>query len=112
MSRGHGDKLSRKQEQAVAALLSASTLEQAAAQAGVSLRTLRTWLEQCEFQAAHRQARREVLDGAIAGLLRLCGKAVEALERNLTADKSADQIRAAIAILEHVQRGIEAADLL
>jgi hypothetical protein len=37
---GHGEKLSRKREQAIAALLSASTLVEAAKAAGIGDRTL------------------------------------------------------------------------
>ena len=38
---GHGQKYDRKQEQAIAALLSEGTVEQAAAKAGVGYATLR-----------------------------------------------------------------------
>jgi hypothetical protein len=38
---GHGEKLTRKQEQAIAAMLSEANVEQAAAKAGVSYATLR-----------------------------------------------------------------------
>src|SRR5688572_27719597 len=40
---GHGERLSRKQEQAVVALLEQPTLGQAAAAVGVNEKTLRSW---------------------------------------------------------------------
>jgi len=43
--KGHGEKLSRKQEQAIAALLTCPTIEQAAKAAGVGETTLWRWLQ-------------------------------------------------------------------
>ena len=40
---GHGDKLSRKQEQAIAALLAEPTIEAAAPKADIGLTTLKNW---------------------------------------------------------------------
>ena len=52
-SNGHGEKLTRKQEQAVAALLEQPTVLRAATVAGVSERTLRLWLKDPGFKAAY-----------------------------------------------------------
>ena len=57
MPRGHGEKLTRKQEQAVSFLLTAPTIGKAAALAGVSARTLRNWMKLPAFAEACRQAR-------------------------------------------------------
>jgi hypothetical protein len=59
---GHGAKIGRKQELAIAALLSPvyRNHEQAAAAAGISKRTLANWLQRPEFQKALRQARRQL----------------------------------------------------
>ena len=54
ITRGHGEKLSRKQEQAIAALLEQPTIDAAAQVVGVSERTIRNWLKVCKFQVAHR----------------------------------------------------------
>jgi hypothetical protein len=108
---GHGDKLSRKFEQAISALLACPTVTEAAAAVGVDESTLRAWMRDPAFQAAYAEARRQVLERTVARLLSVTGEAVEALRRNLTADRAADQIRAAALVLEHAVRGVEALDL-
>jgi hypothetical protein len=106
-----GCKLTRKQELAIAALLTERTQEQAAGKAGVATSTLQRWLLLPSFQAEYRRARRAVVEVAVGQLQAACGEAVETLRRNLDADKAGDQIRAAGLILEHAQRGVELADL-
>jgi hypothetical protein len=56
---GHGAKFGRKMEQAIAALLSHRSLEEAARVVGVSINTLQRWRNDPEFDAAYREARRE-----------------------------------------------------
>ncbi len=51
--------LGRKQEEAIAALLSQRNIEDAARVAGVGVRTLLRWLKLPEFDAAYREARRK-----------------------------------------------------
>jgi hypothetical protein len=109
---GHGEKRSRKAEAAVAALLREPTVEAAARRAGVSERTLRTWLGDPAFLAAYRAARRQLVEAAVAKLQGAAGEAVDALRRNLTAARPADQIKAAVAVLDFAHRGVELADLL
>jgi hypothetical protein len=100
-----------KQELALAALLSERTVEQAAAKAGISYRTLKNWLRDPTFSDAYRRARAEVLERTVARLLTTCGDAVEALRKNLTCGKAGPEIRAAVAILTHAVRGVETLDL-
>ena len=52
MTQGHGERLSRKQEQAVAALLEHATIRAAAAAVPVHERTLRQWMRAPAFAAA------------------------------------------------------------
>jgi hypothetical protein len=108
---GHGDKLSRKQETAIAALLTEPTVETAAAKAGVSYRALKSWLTLPRFRQAYAAARQEVLERTMSQLLAASGRAVEALEANLDAYKAADKTRAAVAILTHAVKGMEMLDL-
>jgi hypothetical protein len=108
---GHGAKLERKQEQAIAALLAEPTIEAAARKAKVAHATLKGWLKQPAFEAAYAEARRQVLERTVARLLASTIKAVEALDRNLDADRPGDQIRAAVAVLEHAAKGVELLDL-
>ncbi len=111
VSRGHGDKLNRKQEQAIAALLSASSIKAAADVCGMAEVTLWRWLQLPDFQAAYRAARRQVVERAVSELQAACGEAVEALKRNLTCENPAVEIRAAQIILEQGIKGVELMDL-
>src|SRR6266850_4238761 len=65
---GKGGKFGRKQENAIAALLTQRNVEEAARAAGIGTRTLLRWLKLPEFQAAYRQARREAFGQAVARL--------------------------------------------
>lgn len=61
---GQGEKLSRKRDQAIAALLTQPTISEAAKAIGVGEKTLRRWLKVPEFMAAYNAARHEVLADA------------------------------------------------
>jgi isopentenyl diphosphate isomerase/L-lactate dehydrogenase-like FMN-dependent dehydrogenase len=65
---GHGAKFGRKKEQAIAALLSQRTTEDAARTIGVGPATLLRWLKEKEFDAAYRAARRAAFSQSIARL--------------------------------------------
>jgi hypothetical protein len=108
---GHGEKLSRKQESAIAALLTAATIARAAKQAGVSLRTLQRWMKEPAFAAAYRQARRQVVDHAVTLLQSLCGSAVLALDEALRDRDVNSRTRAAKIVLDAAMKGVELADL-
>jgi hypothetical protein len=58
---GHGTKFGRQQEHAIAALLTARNLEEAAKAAGISTSTLKRWMKLPEFKEAYRQARGELM---------------------------------------------------
>jgi hypothetical protein len=109
----HGDKLTRKQEQAVAALLTEKTVEEAARKAGVGYASLKGWLKRPDFQVAFRQARRQVVDGAVGRIQAATGQAVDTLLGVARSGaKDADRVRAAVAILDHAWRGLAEADAL
>jgi hypothetical protein len=108
---GHGEKLTRRQEAAIAALLTAPTLADAAAAAGVSHRTLKRWIGVPEFSASYRQARRQVVEVVIGRLQQIAAQAVKTLERNLTCGQPAGEIRAALGVLDHATKGVELIDL-
>ncbi len=111
MKTGHGEKLSRKMEQAIAALLLKPTLETAAQEAGISETTLWRWLQQSAFQKSYRKARRQVVEGAAARLQQATGAAVEALERNLKCGEPSAEIAAAREILRQAVQAVEVWDL-
>jgi hypothetical protein len=108
---GHGEKLTRKQEQAIAALLAEPTVAAAAKAAQVGAATLRRWLARPAFRAAYRAARRAVVEAAVGQLQRAAGEAVAALRRNLACGTPAAENGAAKAILEHSLKAVELLDL-
>ncbi len=58
--KGHGAKFERKQEEAIAALLTQRNIEEAAKAAGIAPNTLLNWMKLPEFQTAYREARHGV----------------------------------------------------
>jgi hypothetical protein len=93
---------SRKREAAVAALLTARTLAAGAEAAGVSLSTLRRWLQDDDFVKAYRKAKSELVGFATGRLKGAMAKAVLTLEEVAEAKDSPPPARvaAARAILE------------
>jgi hypothetical protein len=93
------ENLNPKQVKALTGLLDGATVQEAAAAAGVTERTLYLWLSAGAFREAYRAARRHAVELAATRLQALTGEAIDALQRALTAEKPADQVRAATAIL-------------
>jgi hypothetical protein len=108
---GHGEKLSRKQEQAITALLTQPTLSKAAKEIGIGAATLRRWLKRPHFVAQYRAARRQAVETAVGALQRAAIDAVDCLRKNLKSATPSVQVRAAIAILDQAFRGVELVDL-
>ena len=61
---GHGEKFGRKKEEAIVALLTHRTIDDAAKASGIATKTLLRWLQIPEFEAAYRKARRAALPNA------------------------------------------------
>jgi hypothetical protein len=110
---GHGQKLTRKQEALIAALLTEPTHAAAATKAGVSEATVGRWLHLPAFRTAYRQARRELVVGAVGRIQAATGQAVDTLLA-VAKDgaKDSDRVRAAVALLDHAFRGLTEADTL
>lgn len=112
--KGHGEKLTRKKEAVIVALLLEPTLEKAAARVGISESTLWRWTQLESFQAAYREARREAVSQAIGALQRASSEAVETL-RDIMKDTAAPataRVSAARSILEFAIKGVEIEDIL
>ncbi|MHB9026777.1 MAG: hypothetical protein ACYC7E_21810 [Armatimonadota bacterium] len=110
---GHGEKLERKFEQAVLALLMCPSVAEAARQVGVNEATLLRWRQLPAFDEAYRSARRQVVEQAIGKLAANCWEAVETLRAVMTnaeAPASA-RISAAKAILDYAREEILLGDL-
>ncbi len=103
--------LTPKQETAIAALLSTSTIKDAAEACGLTTVTLWRWFQLPEFAAAWRAARRQVVENAITQLQTAASEAVETLKRNLTCRNEAVEVRAASLIIEQAVKGVELVDL-
>jgi DNA-binding MurR/RpiR family transcriptional regulator len=111
--KAHGEKLSRKQELAIAALLTCRAITDAAHQCGIGEVTLHRWLKDAGFQTAYREARRAVVQQAITQVQRATGEAVETL-RNVMQDPEAPasaRVSAARVVLETAVKAVELEDL-
>jgi len=110
---GHGQKLGRKQEAAIAALLSQRTVEDAARVAGIGTRTLFRWLELSEFREAYLQARRQAFGQATARLQQATGAAVSVLLSLMLDGKApaASRVRAAHSVLDMAAKALELDDI-
>jgi hypothetical protein len=76
---GHGTKLGRMQEQAIAALIWCHSLEKAAHTTGVSVKTLVRWQKIPSVAAAYREARQAVFAQTMNRLTQASGVAVSTL---------------------------------
>jgi hypothetical protein len=110
MGKGHGDKQSRKKEQAIAALLSSPTIASAAKAVGVSERTIRNWLKDPEFAAAYRRARQQVVEVTIGRIQQLTAPAAHTMEELLEEGSPAERLRVASMVMTYALKGLETAD--
>jgi hypothetical protein len=110
---GHGEKFGRKKEQAIAALLSQRSVEEAARVAGVGINTLRRWLQVPEFQEEYRKARRDTFCQASARLQQ-ASSAAASIILTLMLDATVpatSRLRAAHSVLDHSAKSLELEDL-
>jgi hypothetical protein len=106
-------KLSGKKARALSCLLSARGFCEAAKTAGVSEPTLWRWMKEEPFRLAYAEARRQVVEVALAHLQAVCGKAVSTLEDILDDGEASasSKVSAARVILETSVKIIELQDL-
>lgn len=103
--------LSVKQEKLIAYLLTERTIDQACQRAEVAVVTYWRWMQDRKFITVYRRARRDVIEGTVSRLQNMSAAAIDALERNLTCENPASEIRAATIILEQAVKGVELLDL-
>jgi hypothetical protein len=108
--KGSGEKLTRKQERAISALLSEATMSSAAEKVGVSEVTLWRWLREEDFKLAYREARRQMVEKATAQLQQSSWAASTTLLKLLASGSDSVRLRAAMAILDHANKGLEMLD--
>ena len=102
-----------KQKKAIAALLNASTVREAAAAAGISYATLRRWLaKDAEFRAAYNSELQGVLDHA-AAQARIGMDEAAGVMRGIINDRNAprkERISAGRALMEFGPKLVEIQD--
>ena len=110
---GHGSKFGRKKEDAIVALLSHRTTEEAARAVNVSTKTLLRWTKEPEFDVAYRTAKRAAFGQSIARLHHLSSAAVSTLGKVMldAGTPPSTKVRAADSILNHTIKAIEIEDI-
>src|SRR5262249_18376631 len=112
MSLGHGEKLSRKQEGAIAALLVEPDVKSAARRIRLGVATLRRWLGGPGFVSAPRAPRPE--GGGVAGApVQAPGsRGVGVLRECLTSDRPGERLKAATVLFDRATQGVQLAELV
>ena len=111
--KGHGTKLPKKKHDAVVALLEHPTVRQAAQAVGIGEATLFRWLQVPEFQDAYRDAKRQIVNHAIARLQQATIEAVDTLSEVMK-DKNkppSPRVKAAKTVLELAVKALEIEDI-
>jgi hypothetical protein len=106
-------KLGRKQEEAIVALASQRTIEDAARTCNTPARTLYRWLKEPEFDAAYRAARRHAYGQSISRLQQGSTAAATTLLKVMVdpATPPSTRVRAAEAVLSQAAKAIEIEDI-
>ena len=109
---GHGSQISRKQETAIAALLTQGTASQAAEEAKIPYRTLKRWLTEPSFVQAYRAERRRLVEHAVGRMQRATQFAVTALLVLLKDGNDAMKFNAAKLLIENSRDAIDKDEVL
>ena len=109
---GHGEKLTRKKELAIAALLSQPSIPAAAKVVGIGEKTLWRWLQHQDFREAYLQARRQVVQQVISNVQNSMKKAVDTLLEVMEDPNSptSSKVQAARSIIDFGLKGLELED--
>ena len=90
-------------------MIEAPTIRNAAGIVGIGEATLFRWLQDTDFQSAYRDAKRRVVDQAIANIQRASGQAVETLKSIMIDDDmpASSRVTAARTVLDMAVRALE-----
>jgi ATPase subunit of ABC transporter with duplicated ATPase domains len=107
------ERLTRKQQASIAALLSYRTIEEAAQASKVGKTTLFRWFQDEAFQDSYRKARSEVVRHAIVQAQSSCSEAVNVLREimNSTESPASTRVSAAKAVIETSIKAVEIEDI-
>ena len=110
---GHGTKFGRKKEEAIAALLTQQTIENAARSIGIGVSTLLRWQKDPEFDAGYRAAQRAAYRQTTARLQQASPAAATVLTKLMVDSNTPASVRARTAdsVLSHAAKAIETQDL-
>ena len=102
-----------KQEEAIIALLTNRSVEEAARAVKITPRTLYRWLSEPAFDKAYRKARREAFGQGTARLQQASGVAVSAVLKIMVDQNTpaSTRLRAADLVLTHGAKAIEIEDV-
>jgi transposase-like protein len=111
--RGHGAKFGQKKEEAIAALLTQRTTEDAARAVGIGPATLLRWMKEPEFDAAYRKTRHAAYSQSVARLQQASSAAATTLLKIMldVNAPAATRVRAADSVLDHAAKAIEIEDV-
>jgi transposase-like protein len=111
--RGPGAKFGRKKEEALAALLSHKSVEEAARALGLNPNNLLRWLQVPEYRNAYLGARREAVHQSVARMHQATGAAAITILKLMTDTNvpAAVRLRAAECVFDHAIKGIELEDI-
>jgi hypothetical protein len=111
--KGHGEKFGRKKEEAIAALLSHRSIEEAAKAVEINPNTLLRWLKMPEFREAYMKARREAVQQAVARQQQATGVAGVTILKLMTDPNvpAAVRLRAAESVFSLAMKGIDQEDI-
>ena len=109
---GHGTKFGRKKEEAIVALLTHRSYEEAARAVGIAPKTLMRWLKDREFMAEYRAAKCATFSQAIGRLHQMVSGAISTLAKVMVDPKTpaSTKVRAADTIIELAAKAIEVED--
>lgn len=110
---GHGAKFGRKQEEAIAALLTQRNVDEAAKSIGIDPKTLLRWMKVPEFKIAYREARRAAFSQTVARLQQGSSAAATTLLKIMVDQNApyASRVRAAECVMNQTMRAIEVEDI-
>lgn len=92
-------------------LITERTAEAACSKANVAPSTLWRWMKTRQFVDEYRKIRQDVLENTVSRLQGLTHQAIDTLERNLSCENPATEIRAAQIVLDQAFRGLETLDV-
>lgn len=110
---GHGEKKSRKEDGALAALLAYPTIGEAAKAAGIGESTLLRWLQDPEFYERFMKARRQAVSHAVSRIQQATTTAVDTLAEVMQDAEAppASRVSASKTVLDIAFKAVELEDL-